>query len=210
MNKVGEILKEERLKKGLKLEEVEENTKIRKKYLEAIERGEYVSLGGVAYIFGFVGTYSSFLGLDRKRLEAFLRREIEEEKKEVLPGEIKKEREGFFAGKASTLVMVFVFSLVISLVGFYLFVQSREFLLSPKVKVEKPVEELVTGEEVVEVAGEVGKEVTVFINNQEVEVNSEGKFSQRVNLNIGSNQIEIKGINKTGKETVVIKEVIRE
>ncbi|WP_406678481.1 helix-turn-helix domain-containing protein [Moorella sp. ACPs] len=64
MEKVGEVLRSARQAKGLSLREVEEATKIRLRYLEALENGEYNQLPGRVYALGFVRSYARYLGLD--------------------------------------------------------------------------------------------------------------------------------------------------
>jgi len=209
MKKAGEILKAERLKKGFKLSWVAEKTKIREKFLRAIEEGEYEKLGGAAYVFGFVGNYSRYLGLDEKQMEAFLRREIDEGGQSVLPEDLGKENKRFLAGKLPTILLVFIFSLIISGVGFYLFVQSRQFLLTPKIEVYSPEENFSTFDSYVMISGKVDYESEVFINDQKITVLDDGEFKQRINLAYGVNKIEIRVKNKLGKEGRVKKEVWR-
>lgn len=48
--------------------EVEETTKIRAKYLRALENEEYNLLPGPAYVKSFLRTYADYLGLDSRRL----------------------------------------------------------------------------------------------------------------------------------------------
>lgn len=50
MSELGRHLKEARLQKGMSLDDVQEVTKIRKKYLEAIEAGDYKVLPGSFYV----------------------------------------------------------------------------------------------------------------------------------------------------------------
>lgn len=64
----GERLWEERLKQGLTLEEVEEETKIRKYYLQSLEQEDYQVLPPQVYATGFVKRYAKFLGLDGSEL----------------------------------------------------------------------------------------------------------------------------------------------
>lgn len=47
---------------------MEEATKIRIAYLEALERGDYGVLPGVVYAIGFLRSYARFLGLDADAL----------------------------------------------------------------------------------------------------------------------------------------------
>lgn len=208
MKKAGEILKKERLKKGLRLSEISKKTKIKKKFLEAIEKGDYDILGGAGYAFGLVGTYSTFLNLNKKEIEAFLRREIKENTDRILP-KLDEEEGGLFGGRLPTILGILTFSLIIAGVGFYIFVQSREFLLTPKIEVFSPENKLVTNKDYVVVSGKVDSGTTVFINSQEVNVLESGEFNQRVNLFSGINKIEIKAVNMSGKEGVVKREIIK-
>lgn len=61
---VGEILRRARLDKKISLTDVEKNTNIRAKYIEAVENGEYEKLPGDVFIRGIIRTYGTFLGFD--------------------------------------------------------------------------------------------------------------------------------------------------
>ena len=63
MQGIGTILKKERESKKITLEQVEEATKIRRKYLEAIENEKFEVLPGEVYVKGFVATYLKYLGI---------------------------------------------------------------------------------------------------------------------------------------------------
>lgn len=64
MVEIGTLLKQTREKKGLTLRDVEEATKIRYKYLEALEEDNFKILPGTVYTKGFIRNYANFLGLD--------------------------------------------------------------------------------------------------------------------------------------------------
>ena len=64
MDNLGEILRQARLKKGKTLEEIAEETKIRVRYLQAIEEGNLDILPGHFYTRGFIKSYAEALGLD--------------------------------------------------------------------------------------------------------------------------------------------------
>ena len=61
---IGPTLVEARTAKGLSLGDVEQATKIRKRYLEGLERDDYTVLPDAVYTQGFLKTYANFLGLD--------------------------------------------------------------------------------------------------------------------------------------------------
>lgn len=60
----GNLLRETRESLGLTLEAAEEATKIRRKYLDALEREDYGELPGRVYAKAFLRTYAKYLGLD--------------------------------------------------------------------------------------------------------------------------------------------------
>ncbi len=65
---VGNKLREARNRRKLSLADVEEATKIRGRYLRAIENDEWEQLPGDTYARAFIRTYGRFLGLDGERL----------------------------------------------------------------------------------------------------------------------------------------------
>ena len=64
MFEIGSSLREARLRKGLDFPELEAATKIRGKYLQALEDERFDLLPGDTYIKGFLRTYAEYLGLD--------------------------------------------------------------------------------------------------------------------------------------------------
>jgi hypothetical protein len=65
---IGPILEHARKEKGLTLDEVEQATKIRKRYLVDLERENYGALPDAVYARGFLKTYGDYLGLDGEEL----------------------------------------------------------------------------------------------------------------------------------------------
>jgi cytoskeleton protein RodZ len=61
---IGNSLREARLRQGFELPRVEADTKIRAKYLRALEEERFEVLPGETYVKGFLRTYSEYLGLD--------------------------------------------------------------------------------------------------------------------------------------------------
>jgi hypothetical protein len=61
---IGASLKEARLRQGLDFSALESGTKIRGKYLQALEEEHFDVLPGETYIKGFLRTYAEYLGLD--------------------------------------------------------------------------------------------------------------------------------------------------
>jgi cytoskeleton protein RodZ len=70
---IGRLLEQKRKERGLTLEEVEQATKIRKRYLTALERENYAILPDAVYARGFLKTYANYLGLDGEALSRQLK-----------------------------------------------------------------------------------------------------------------------------------------
>jgi cytoskeleton protein RodZ len=61
---IGNSLREARLRQNLDFGSVETGTKIRSKYIQALEGEHFEVLPGETYVKGFLRTYAEFLGLD--------------------------------------------------------------------------------------------------------------------------------------------------
>ncbi|HZL64109.1 MAG TPA: RodZ domain-containing protein [Thermoleophilia bacterium] len=64
MFEIGNTLREARVRRNLTLQQVEEDTKIRVKYVQAMENEDFDIMPGATYVKGFLRTYSTYLGLD--------------------------------------------------------------------------------------------------------------------------------------------------
>src|SRR3954453_12763538 len=64
MFEIGNSLRDARLRKELDFPELEQGTKIRAKYLRALEDETFDQLPGPTYVKGFLRTYADYLGLD--------------------------------------------------------------------------------------------------------------------------------------------------
>ena len=74
---IGEVLKRARSRQKIDIQTVEEETKIRTKYLRALENEEWEVLPGHPYAKGFLRTYAQLLGLDGDALVDEYRRTVE-------------------------------------------------------------------------------------------------------------------------------------
>ena len=73
---IGRILRQVREEKGLTLEQAEEKTKIRRKYIEALENEKYEVLPGPVYVRAFIRTYAKYLDLNGDLLVQELPRDL--------------------------------------------------------------------------------------------------------------------------------------
>jgi cytoskeleton protein RodZ len=68
MPDIGATLREARMRARIDITEVETRTKIRAKYLRALENEEWDLLPGEIYVKSFLRTYGDYLGLDTRQL----------------------------------------------------------------------------------------------------------------------------------------------
>jgi hypothetical protein len=81
---IGNSLREARLRQGLDFPEIEQATKIRGKYLRALEEEQFDVLPAQTYVKGFLRSYADYLGLDGQLYvdefnSRYVRGELEEE-----------------------------------------------------------------------------------------------------------------------------------
>jgi cytoskeleton protein RodZ len=77
MADIGTTLREARMRARIDISEVEASTKIRAKYLRAIENEEWDLLPGPVYARSFLRTYGDYLGLDTRMLIDEFRQQYE-------------------------------------------------------------------------------------------------------------------------------------
>lgn len=204
MRTVGEILKEEREKRFFTLDEVEKATKIRKELLEALEQGQHQKLPPATFIQGFIKNYGKFLGLNTEKLLAIFRREFSEGKNpprilESFSNPLDKKR--FKITPTRVLVSV-VLALIITFFV-YLWFQYRFLVGPPFLEVTEPVDQFSTSSEEILISGRADPEAKLSINNQEIQVDQNGKFSQQIKLADNVNTILISAVSGSGRQTKI-------
>ena len=68
MPEIGDQLRETRMRNRIDIADVEAATKIRAKYLRALENEEWELLPGPTFVKTFLRTYADYLGLDARNL----------------------------------------------------------------------------------------------------------------------------------------------
>ena len=204
MRTVGQALKEEREKRLYTLEEIEKATKIRKELLQALEDGDYQKLPPATFVQGFIKNYGKFLGLNSEKLLAVYRREFSDYKNpprimESFKNPMDKKR---FRITPTKVISTVVSALIIIFIA-YLWIEYRFLVGSPYLEVKQPSDKFVTTVETVKVEGRSDPEASVAVNNQQVESDISGNFTQLINLTESSNIITVTATNKSGKITKV-------
>src|ERR671931_2587183 len=85
MADIGATLREKRIREKIDISTVEASTKIRAKYLRALEHEEWSILPGPAYAKSFLRTYAEYLGLDAHMLVEQYKTQFERPEELELP-----------------------------------------------------------------------------------------------------------------------------
>lgn len=129
MGSIGETLRAARETKGVSLQQAEEDTKIRKRYLEALEDEDYDIIPGRVYAKGFLRNYADYLGLspDEMLMEfKLLGSPVKEEfQKSDIDVSISRKRSNSRKDRRGYLVTVIIVLLAIFTLVVYSFVSQK-------------------------------------------------------------------------------------
>lgn len=82
---LGSVLRAEREKRGLSLDDIAAHLKISARILRALEEGDASSLPHAVYVRGFVRSYGNYLGLDSEELQGGMEAYVDEEQEAPSP-----------------------------------------------------------------------------------------------------------------------------
>jgi cytoskeletal protein RodZ len=200
---LGQKLSRARKKLKLSLEEVELKIKVRAKYLEALEEGNYYSLPSNVYVVGFLASYAKFLELDSEEIcELYQaeRRSYGEPKESLLKNANSKISDKTLVITPKTFIWPAIAVFVLFVVG-YIFYQVSGFAAAPKLEIASPSTDLVTSQNEVVFEGSTDSGASLTINGQLITVAEGGHFKESIKLQKGLNTVELDAKNKSKKET---------
>jgi cytoskeletal protein RodZ len=121
---LGTLLRKARMDRKLSLDDLQELTKIRKAYLEAIEEGNYKMLPGNFYVRAFIKSYSEAVGLDPNEVLRMYQSVIPAPVQEPIVETIRPKRSGSrhterFSKWASNFLMISFVVLILSIIYYY-------------------------------------------------------------------------------------------
>lgn len=206
MNTIGKVIHEARIKKKLSFAKLEQETKIKTDFLEAIEKEDWKNLPDFPVILGFIKNIASPLELNEKRITALLRRDYPPKTLSFLPKpDIGKE---FSWSPKLTFVMGMAITIVVILS--YLAFQYISFVSPPRISVFEPKANQIIKGKTVKVVGVTTNYVSLSINNQPILVGEDGRFNAEIEVNPGNQELIVKAISRSRRETIVYRKIIVE
>lgn len=199
---VGERLKNIRLRKKISLSEAEVGTKVRAKYLAAIEEGKWSELPQNVYTRGFVLAYSKFLGLNSELLVQEYEQEtlfrFKKENHKISYNQSIKDKKVLITPK-----LIAYSALAISILGMFSYIvfQLLNFTGNPNLKIVSPDNNIVLDNDSMDLAGITDVDAFISVNGENVPVSGDGRFISKLKLHQGVNMIKVMAVNKAKKES---------
>jgi DNA-binding XRE family transcriptional regulator len=200
MKTVGQILKESRKEKQTSLGQIAQETKIRKRFLIALEKDDYKPFSSVATIKGFIKNYAQFLGLDSEKILAIFKRDYRrnQEQKLILQPGVDLEKQFKWNPKKSLILIIALFIIAFSS---YLIHQYYGLLGKPGLEIYSPEDNKQVTEEQLIIKGKTDLDNSVSVNGNLIQINNQGEFNYRLKLISGENKIVIEVTNRLGRKT---------
>lgn len=201
MKTVGEIFKKTRQERGIALSEVEEATKIRPRYLQALENDEYDKLPSATSTRGFIKNYAEFLGVSPSSLLAIFRRDFSSDREgRIIPRGMVEPIDKPAFSWTPRLTVILLVTVFLTIFFAYLARQYFSLIGPPTLSLTAPLpEEKVTGG-TVEVVGKTDPDAVVTINGELVNLSEKGEFRYQLEIAQGKNTIVVEAVSKLGKK----------
>lgn len=197
MKTVGDILKSERLGRGLTIEGLSRLTKIDPKYIESLESNQFDLLPSATFAKGFVRNLAISLNKDPGEMVALFRRDYQESfKASPLLKRTKPFKLNQVLNSQATLWIVGASVFLI-----YLVFQYRAVLTPPKLTLSSPTNNAVLSSPVT-VEGETQVGAVIDINDGlKITPDSTGHFATKLTFDNGESKISITSTTRFGRST---------
>lgn len=204
----GEKLYQARSQKKLTIAEISKKLSIRPEYLIALEEERFEKLPAGLYGKNFIKEYSSFLGLNTNEILKDWETQIYNNSPEDPFSRKILAKHQFIIFPKLVRNLLIIGAIVICFL--YLIFYFKKIVLAPSLIISQPASNQSIKESSLVIAGETELEAEVRINGELVLNNNNGKFSQKINLKKGLNNIIIKSQKKYSREQIIRRQIIVE
>lgn len=215
--KLGTVLRTAREARFIDLARVERDTKIRVRYLSALERGDYRDLPGSVYTRGFLRNYGLYLGLDPEYLIDLYRLEsgtAVERPSMPSPRRPVAARQGRSLVVSSGAVVAAILTLLVVAFVVYLVGEFVTFARTPDLRITDPAADVLAwqGTEYT-IRGVTEANSTIATDglrqNPSATADANGEFSVTVGLVPGANVITLVANDPlTGRDSAAVRRTI--
>lgn len=207
---LASILRRRRESLDISISEAEQATRIRARYIEALEASEYDLLKDDVYTKGYVKNYADFLGLETKPILKLYEQEragAREMKRQSQRGRdvqlgVKPIKSTRMVVTPKTFTLLSIISVIALVVG-YIVWQVIVLSAPPKLTISQDEARKVSTN-FGYVSGKVEGGADLLINDSPVLVAAGGAFRERIALTDGRNEIKLTATNRLGKSVTEI------
>ena len=210
---LGERLCQARQGQALRLKDIAAKISVSEKYLQAIEKSRYALLPGDVYARNFIKVYAAFVGINpteavaRYESERSIYKKTKEQSAQDFSKPVRKVSARNLIVGPRLLRNSMVLILVFGVLG-YLGTKVNAIVTPPELVIDSPVNNLVISQNLIEVSGRVEAEAVLEINGQQALADESGFFSELIDLQHGTNIIEIRAEKRHGTETKIYRQVV--
>ena len=208
MSKLGEQLRAQRERKNITLEQAAGDTRIREKFLKALEDGDYRTLPGPVYTRGFLRNYAEYLDLETDELLTLYHHESGRPVEPVQTRTFKPYRP--IARRNLVFRPVILLPVIIlagvALFGGYIYYQLTTFATLPRLEITDPANDGLAASAELAVRGVTVPDGRITVNVfpgpdvfGDIRPAFDGSFSTTVALKPGSNHVVIEVLDAAGK-----------
>lgn len=207
---LGEKLRKVRLGRNWTLEEASRETRIALRHLRALEESLYDEIPGEVYITNFIKIYSKALGLMPKQSLAQYQEEkhiIEKKKQHHVLKEIGKIPLIDRMLGPRTVRLTLICTIVLIVLSYIIF-SVYQTIAPPILTIHTPKDNIETSEFIITIRGKTEPEAQLFVNNQEVIIDTDGSFQKQIHLREGLNLVTISAKTKHSRERKVVRHIL--
>ncbi|MDO8513582.1 MAG: helix-turn-helix domain-containing protein [bacterium] len=211
---VAQKLKIARKRINISLEDAERDTNIRSKYLAAFEDGQFEHFPSEVYAIGFLRRYAEYLSLPANAIISQYKIEWNAANSRV-PND--KTKESFspnshfsrfdFSITPKSIVTIFGIIVVLSLL-IYIWWAVEKFSSPPSLIITKPLNNQTITSDKITIEGRTDPGTYIYINNEPINVATNGKFSQDVSLSQDMTTLQIVAKNRLDRRSIHVIKVV--
>ena len=207
---LGKKLRALRRGQAVSMDMMVQATHVQRKYLVALEKGDYPVLPEPLYTRNFIRSYARVLHADE---DYFL--ELYEEEcglcDLVEPSRTPRQRMRRVKLLVwNRFVKIGLVGLVACAILFYLGSQIRSITAPPDVLLFSPADEMISSQAIILVEGLVDGEATVYVNGEQVVVSEDSSFATDIDLESGLNVITVEAERRYSRRAVLERRVVFE
>lgn len=208
-------LKQARKARGISLAALARETHVKTSYLEAIEECRQQDIPAAPiYIKQYIRAYAEAVGLGAAAHDLLASFDIEDRSHAMenhtvnTPARARYDRAAFL--NLPRLARGLAVCAVLALFGVGIGMQWLRFVKPPELTITNPPDGFMTALSTITLQGMTEKEVAIHVNGAPVQHGENGDFEAPIPLETGINTIAVQATKKSGKQTTLIRTIIRE